>query len=351
MSPRLGVVLLLVGVVGALTAVGSTAGAARDAFGGGGDDDQQAVELLRGSAVAMRMTSYSGTRMLSAWGTDDATTVLVDVEHVPGQGTRISMAGGGLPDDAATFLASGRGTASEAAELELRGFDLLTDAYAVTLGPSDSVVGRPSTVVDVSRADALVARLWIDDRSGLLLRREVFDAAGRLARESAFIDLHVAESDFMEHLPPAAPEAATHGVGMGHRAGLLAAGWDCPNEAGAMRLLRIETIGRAGALHLTYSDGLSRMSVFEQRGSLAERSVRGFEPMLLGGRLVHVREGMPTYVVWEDEGLVFTAVTDAPLDSVGAVVRNAPAWDADRGFWTRVGSGLARLGGWVTPLV
>lgn len=351
MSPRLGVVVLLVGMVGALTVVGSTAGAARDAFGGGGDDDQRAVELLHRSAVAMRTTAYSGTRMLSAWGTDGATTVLVDVEHVPGQGTRISMAGGGMPDDAATFLASGSGGGAEAAELALQGFDLLTDAYAVTLGPSDSVVGRPSTIVEVSRGGALVARLWIDDRSGLLLRREIFDAAGRLARESAFIDIHVSGSGFMQHLPPTAPEPATHGVDLGEREGLLEAGWDCPDEAGAMRLLRIETMGRPGALHLTYSDGLSRMSVFEQRGSLADRSLRGFETMLLGGRLVHAREGMPTYVVWEDDGLVFTAVTDGPLDSVGAVVRNAPAWETERGFWARVGSGMARLGGWVTPLV
>ena len=84
MTVRLGAVLLVVGVVGALTAAGSTAGAARDAYGGGGDDDQRAVELLHRSAVAMRTTPYAGTRMLSAWGEEDATTVLVDVEHVPG---------------------------------------------------------------------------------------------------------------------------------------------------------------------------------------------------------------------------------------------------------------------------
>ncbi|MDQ4085766.1 MAG: hypothetical protein M3165_08120 [Actinomycetota bacterium] len=358
MNHRLRALLVVVGVVGALGLASSTAGAARNPYGGAGDDEQRAVDLLHRSATAMSSTSYTGTRLLSAWGRNSATAVLVDVEHVAGQGTRMSLRGGGLAEDTATFLAGGEGLGAGPAPsngLTLEAFDLLTDTYAVTVGPRDSVAGRPSTVVEVSRAGAVAARLWIDDRSGLLLRREVFDGSGRLARESTFIDVDITGSSFMAHLPPFPPEPVTHGVAVGDAHGLRDAGWDCPPQAGAMRLLDIEALDDvrgSDALHMTYSDGLSRMSVFEQRGSLDADSVRGFERLRMGGETVHVREGMPTYVLWEDGGLVFTAVTDGPLDSVAGVVARDPTLAGDHnGFWDRVASGLARLGGWASPLV
>ncbi|HEX2176817.1 MAG TPA: sigma-E factor regulatory protein RseB domain-containing protein [Nocardioidaceae bacterium] len=356
MNHRIGMLLVVVGVTVALGLTSSsTAVAARTPFGGAGDDEHRAVDLLRRSASAMRTTSYSGTRMLSAWGRDDATTVLVDVEHVAGQGTRMSIRGGGIAEDTATFLAGRPGRPGHASGLTLEAFDLLTDTYAVTLGPRDSVVGRPSTVVEVSRADAVAARLWIDDRSGLLLRREVFDRSGQLARESVFIDIDVTGSEFMAHLPPATPEPAARGVGLADRQGLRAAGWDCPPQAGIMRLVDIEALDDTGGsetLHLTYSDGLTRMSVFEQRGSLDAESMRGFERLRLGRQVVHVRDGLPTYVMWEDAGLVFTAVTDGPLHSVADMVARRPQDPGDDlPFWERVASGLARLGGWASPLL
>jgi sigma-E factor negative regulatory protein RseB len=352
---RANAVLLVVGVigvVGTLALTGPSASAFRDPFGGAGDDDHRAVDLLHHAAVAMAATSYSGTRMLSAWGHDRATTVLVDVEHVAGQGTRLAVRGGGVSPDTATFLAAEAGGAGHAAGITVDSLRLLTDAYAVTLGPRDSVAGRASRVVEVSRAGALVARLWVDDRSGLLLRREVFDVAGRLVRESAFIDVHVAPSDFMQHLPPTSPDPAAHDVGVGRRDTLETGGWECPGHAGAMRLVGIEVLGGAGALHMTYSDGLSRMSVFEQHGRLDADTLRGFDRVRFGSELVHVREGMPTYAMWEDDGLVFTAVTDGSLDTVAAAVahRATTAGD-DLGFWDRVAGGMTRLGSWATPLV
>jgi len=346
---RAGTLLVVAGVVGLLVLASPGATAFQSPDGGAGDDDQRAVDLLRHSAAAMRATSYSGTRVVSAWGRDEAVTVLVDVEHVAGQGTRLSVRGG-APQDAAMFLAGEAGT-GHAGEMTVQSLELLTEAYAVRLGGHDSVAGRPSRVVEVSRADATVARLWVDDASGLLLRREVFDVTGRLVRESTFIDVHVAPSDFMAHLPPAVPERPPDGEGVRGVQSLERTGWDCPNHAGTMQLVGMEVLGSTGALHITYSDGLSRMSVFEQRGSLDPRSVRGLERVRLAGHLVHVREGMPTYAVWEQDGLVLTAVTDGPLDTVAAVIAGQPPQVGALGFWDRVASGLARLGDWSTPLV
>lgn len=352
MSLRTSALLLVVGVVGVLGATSAGAVPLRAPFIGYGGDDQRAVDLLRRSAAAMSSTSYSGTRVLSAWGRDSATTVLVDVEHVAGQGTRLSMRGGGIADDTATFLATGED--GQGHTLGVQMFDLLTESYAVSLGPADSVAGRSSRVVEVSRGDSLVARLWIDDRSGLLLRREVFDHAGRLVRESTFIDVDVEDGAprFMAHLPPVPPESDDQSVDVGRRPALEADGWDCPGQAGAMRLVGIETMERTGAVHMTYSDGLTRMSVFEQRGSLDPQSVRGFETLRLGDQVVHVREGMPTYAMWQEDNLVFTVVTDGPLDTVAGVVASEPVTRApEPDFWERVAGGMTRLGDWATPLV
>ncbi len=355
MNVRAGALLLVVGLTGLVGAFGLaplTADAVRYPFGGAGDDDQRAVDLLERSAMAMQHTAYSGTRMLSTWGRDSATTVLVDVRHVPGQGTTMSMRGGGAAPGTATFLAWGAEGSAQAGTFGVQAFDLLTDAYAVTLGGSESVAGRPGRVVEVSRAGAVVARLWVDDRSGLLLRREVYDGRGRLVRESTFIDVDVSSPAFLAHLPPTAPQQDAHDVDVGSRQAAVADGWACPRQAGAMRLLDIEVLDRGGAMHLAYSDGLTRMSVFEQRGSLAPRAVRGLDRVRVRGETVHVREGMPTYAMWHEDGVVFTAVTDGTLASVAPVVGgDVPGSEADDGFWARVGGGLSRLGAWATPLL
>jgi sigma-E factor negative regulatory protein RseB len=349
---RTSTLLLVVGVIGVLGASSAGAAPLRAPFIGDGRDDQRAVDLLRRSAAAMSSTSYSGTRVLSAWGRDSSTTVLVDVEHVAGQGTRLSLRGGGIAHDTATFLAAGEDGRGHTLGVQM--FDLLTESYAVSLGPADSVAGRSSRVVEVSRGASLAARLWIDDRSGLLLRREVFDHAGRLARENTFVDVDVEDgaARFMAHLPPVPPGSDEKSVAVGRRPALEAEGWDCPGQAGAMRLVGIESMERTGAVHMIYSDGLTRMSVFEQRGSLDPDSVRGFETLRLGDQVVYVREGLPTYAMWQEDGLVFTVVTDGPLGTVAGVVASEPVTRASApDFWERVAGGMARLGEWATPLV
>lgn len=351
--PRVAVVIGLAGLLVAITVTAAPADAVRDRYGGAGDDDPRAVRLLERSAAAMRTTAYSGTRMVSAWGSTSATTALIGVRHVPGQGTRLFLRGGDIPGDAATtFLdTEGRGP-GRSDPLDLAYFDLLTESYALALGRRDSVAGRSARVVRVERAGDVAARLWVDDRSAVLLRREVFDRGGRLVRESTFIDIDVRDGGFLSHLPPTTPAPAGHPIGPESRYALQSAGWTCASYSGAMQLVDIETLDGTDALHLTYSDGLSRMSVFEQRGSLDAGALSGFRQLRLAGEEVHVREGLPTYVLWEDDGLVFTAVTDGPLDTVvGVVAADSSGSSPDRGFWDRVSAGLTRLAGWASPLV
>ncbi|HEX6596194.1 MAG TPA: hypothetical protein VF045_04620, partial [Acidimicrobiales bacterium] len=88
---------------------------------------------------------------------------------------------------------------------------------------------------------------------------------------------------------------------------------------------RVGLYRRSGVVHAVYSDGLYDLSVFEQQGSLDRRGLprrsrvdvadeRGWHYTWPGGHVV----------LWEDEGTVFTAVSDAPLDQVMTAVRSLP---------------------------
>ncbi|MPZ59960.1 MAG: hypothetical protein GEU93_01435 [Propionibacteriales bacterium] len=342
---------VLLGVVGVLGVSSATALAGLPGDSAAGDDPR-AVALLRDAAQAMRGTSYSGTRTVSSWGRTGATTVVVEVEHAPGQGTVLDVRGGGVSRGTAMFLAASRKHAGQADSLTADSLRLLTQTYDVRLGPSDSVAGRSSRIVEVRDAGRLVAQLWIDDRSALLLRREVFDPDGRLAGQSVFIDLSVGAREFIRHLPPVKPQSAAHGVDLTKRRQLERVGWDCPVHLGSLSLIGIRTLESSGALHLAYSDGLTRVSVFEQPGRLDPKAVRGYDRVSLGGGVAYVRERLPSYVVWERDGMVMTAVTDGTVDQIAPLVGAGPgSAGKDRGFWTRLGVGMARIGSWASPLV
>ncbi|MPZ96533.1 MAG: hypothetical protein GEU96_16880 [Propionibacteriales bacterium] len=353
-TPVSSAMLLLIGTVGVLTltTVLAPAPARAGTDDPAGSDDPQAVALLSRAAVALHRTSYTGTRVVSTWGGDYSATVLVDVKHVAGQGTLLSMRGGGVDDDTAAFLAAGDGDSPQRPEFGVDSLVLLTRSYDVWTAERGQVAGRPSRVVAIGRDGSVVARIWVDEASGLPLRREVFDAGGRLAVESAFIDLTVDDESFISHLPPSRPDEEAQQVGRDQLPELQSRGYACPSTVGTLQLVDIERVASSKALHMSYSDGLSRVSVFEQRGSLDAAAVEGYERTEIRGAEVYVREGMPSYAVWESHGTVYTVVSDAPLDTIGAVVRSYPhEADPQPGFWGRVGGGFARMGAWVTPVL
>ena len=79
-------------------------------------------------------------------------------------------------------------------------------------------------------------------------------------------------------------------------------------------------------LHLTYTDGLSSISVFLEAGHLdADRLGAAYRSQNWGGTTVRVASGWPARVVWQADSRVATLVGDAPLDEVRAAVRAFPA--------------------------
>lgn len=345
--PRPGAVLLLICAVGllAFTSSGAYAGTTPPHT-----DDPAAVRALHRAALALDHTSYSGTRMVSVWGSDDTTTVVADIRHVAGQGTTVSVRGGGVGDDTAAFLAGGQGDTGRPG-LGVESLTLLAEAYTLRDGGHGSVAGRTASIVEVVADRTTMARLWLDEATGLPLRREMFDQQGRLARESTFIDVRVQPGAFLAHLPPSTPsEPSAELVALDQLGTLRDRGWACPEHAGRLTLLSAERVDDPAALHLSYSDGLTRVSVFQQRGRLDTDGLTGFSATSVDGGSVYVREGLPSYAVWQSEGYVYTVVTDAPVDTALETVRALPHDHPSTDLRSRIGRGIARIAGWLAPL-
>jgi sigma-E factor negative regulatory protein RseB len=131
---------------------------------------------------------------------------------------------------------------------------------------------------------------------------------------------------------------------------LRARGWLVPSQlpGGLSLYTGAETEASTGTvLDLGYSDGLSVVSLFEQRGALAAR-LAGWRKTTVAGRVVFVAEPDQRSMTWASRGMVYTLMADAPTQTVDAVVAALPH-DSPAGFWKRMSRGLVRLASWANP--
>ncbi|MEP6696874.1 MAG: sigma-E factor regulatory protein RseB domain-containing protein [Pseudonocardiales bacterium] len=301
----------------------------------------RAIGLLRRAAVAGRDSAYSGTQYVTSWSASGTSSVIVDLQHLPGHGVLARLSGA---HQTPTVDDPG------AADLDPRALALLEQHYALSVSTLLSqCAGRPAQVVEArQRGGSRVAgRFWVDRANGLLLRRELYDSAGRTVRAAAFVDV-----DMSVPRPWAGPSRGG-GNGQGTSLGaddladLLHNGWQAPGRlAGGLELLDART--HDGVLHLSYTDGLFALSVFSQPGRLDPESVKGWQAVRLAGRPAWARPGLSQRVVWSGGGWVHTAVADAP-DSVVSAAVAAFAAAPRESLRHRIGRGLDRMGSWVDP--
>jgi sigma-E factor negative regulatory protein RseB len=317
--------------------------------------DSRARVLLDRAAAAPAHTPYHGVQFVSAWTSGGATSEVVDVDHDPARGTTVHSDGTALvPARSVTLLAAGAPSLAGGSAV-----GLLVRNYSLSVVGSDEVAGRPADVVaartpgsPTTAPDA--ARFWFDRESGLVLRREVYDARGRTTRASAFVEVTVGDS--------AGSSRAADGTGTTSSAwaatvdaATLAAmrrhGWHCPRSLpGRLTLVDARRGGDdQGILHLSYSDGIASVSVFEQRGRLDESGLAGHRRESEGGHHVYVRGQVPRRVVWASGSTVYTVVADAPERTVDSVVAALPHRAPDDGPMGRLGRGLDRVASWFNP--
>lgn len=336
-------------------------------------DDSQALGLLRRAVSAEAQFGYEGVRQLSFFNgrTTDRTTV--DVAHQPGYGTVLTGTDGGSGDGGLvvdTERPPGDTVDSAPSPLDLDDtlLGLLRGNYTVVGGGADVICDRDTRMVEARRSDGSAAgRFWIDDATGLLLRRETLTASGRVAQSSVFVSIDVEEQAGSVPAGAEAPGPSSRmyagkrrtepwgdRLSAADRRRLDDADWRLPERlAGRFTLVEARSRGTESdrAVHLTYSDGLSMLSVFVQRGRLrpdaaAPGHVAGLRPIVEGGATVYVGDDGQHRRMWEAGGFVYTVMADAPVESVDAAAESLPAPDGT-GFWARVGRGFDRLGSWI----
>jgi len=336
--------------------------------------DPAALALLRRAARNARARSWTGTQVVTLRGVRPA-TVVVEVEHSAMAGTRsrVPAAPGAVLQevyDADATAVPGSSPLATPAGLDAgRWESLLTANYSAGLAGGGAVAGEVTDAVELRRADgSAAARLEVGRASGLVLRRQLLDASGDLLHSTAFTRLALVPAAAVEQIGsgqlasgqvtdgPVAARAQTP-VDDGAVAALRAAGWSVPDElvpglalVDARRDTSAPTAAaRDAVLHLTYSDGLSTVSLFEQRGRLDRAGRAGWQWEQRAGAAVLVRPGLPERLAWADSGTVFTLVADVGDDVVDAALAALPRQRAAPGLAHRFTLGLERVGSWLDP--
>jgi hypothetical protein len=317
---------------------------------GDGGSDPVAVTLLRRASQAAKSTAYSGVRFVTGWSRDGSVSRMVDVRHIPSKGTVYRVQGTASDPDRAGFVREDEDPSTVGDDSA--GLAVMSRTYTVAVSGDDAVAGRPATVIVALRQNQQVAaRLWIDQETGLLTRREVFDDDGDVTQASAFLTLSVgAEVATTASMPP--QTAVPWRGDTSTLATLRKDGWACPETlAGDLVLYDARRLKQpsGSVLHLSYTDGLLTLSIFQQPGHLDLRHAKGWHVERLGGRTVRVHPGVPEQVSWSAYGTVYTVVADAPRKTVAAAVAALPVEDQNDGLGSRMGRGWSRVASWLNP--
>ncbi len=139
-------------------------------------------------------------------------------------------------------------------------------------------------------------------------------------------------------------------LGPAQLAALRGGGWPVPGPLpGGLTLFDASQAAMATGkvVDLAYSDGLSVVSVFVQRGQLPA-ALPGWRDTDLSGNRLYVRNPGEPDLTWSADGFVYTVVAGAPARTVAAVV-NALPHQVSLGFWGRMKRGIRRLMSWVNP--
>jgi sigma-E factor negative regulatory protein RseB len=131
---------------------------------------------------------------------------------------------------------------------------------------------------------------------------------------------------------------------------LRAAGWPLPGRLpGNLTLVQADQTSTPGGrvVDLAYSDGLSVISLFLQRGHLPP-VMSGWQLVAVRGQQVYVADPDQRSVAWSAHGFVYTMIADAPDQTVDQAVSALPH-SRKAGFFGRMDRGLHRLASWLNP--
>jgi sigma-E factor negative regulatory protein RseB len=230
--------------------------------------------------------------------------------------------------------------------------------YIAVYWGSGSVVGRPTSVVELYRVNGSVAaRYWLDSRTLVPLRRELFGTSHNVISEDSFV--HIRFGAFTPPRRASAAASPSRSAGQAQPSSWVTApsparfltaltrkGWQVPAVLpGGLPLYAAASTNTSSGeiVALEYTDGLYVVSLFMQRGTLT--------PDMAGWRRVNVA-GKQAFVsghsvTWAEPGFVYTVIADAPPQTVTQLVQTMPG--GTPGVFGRLGRGFVRLAQVINP--
>jgi sigma-E factor negative regulatory protein RseB len=326
-----------------------------------GQASSSGLRLLSQAAAACQNLSYAGVQLTAGHGPDGNWTSVVNVWHqrnhqtmvqavtVPaarprGQPARSVPLDGDAGDP--VDLRDPEGVLGMTPELVV----LLAANYRVSLAGQSRVAGRLTREVVLRHANGtLAARFWLDNATKLPMRRETFDTTAREVSEDTFMTLSLGNTAVAQ-APMTASMPRNRSLANAQLAQLRSAGWPLPGQLpGGLTLVQASETSASSApvIDLAYSDGLSVISLFLQRGHLPA-NLSGWSEVAMRGQRVYSADSDQRSVAWSAHGFVYTLIADAPDQTVYQVVSALPH-SARAGFFDRVGRGLSRLASWLNP--
>jgi sigma-E factor negative regulatory protein RseB len=231
---------------------------------------------------------------------------------------------------------------------------LLGKHYVAVDRGGGTAAGRKATVVDLYRFDgSLAARYWLDKKTEVPLRRDLFGTADEVISQDSFVQVkfgalavsQVVGAEAIRARSPAGQSVARPAWVSAAPASFLASlagkGWPVPGSLpGGLPLYAAASANTASGevVDLEYSDGLYVVSLFAQRGILAAK-MPGWRQVSVGGQQAFVSGHS---VTWSAPGFVYTVIADAPPQTVTQVVEALPR-QSSPGVLDRLGRGFIRI--------
>jgi sigma-E factor negative regulatory protein RseB len=301
------------------------------------------LRLMSQAAAACRSTAFSAVLVSRSWGPAGAHVSMAHVWHRPG-GQTVAQPVDDTSGAADSAAGAPEPVPSTSMLISAEQLTLLRSGYVLDYAGSSSADGRPAVLIAVDRPDGtLAARYWLDGRTKLPLRRQLFDDHSRLVSDISLTDLRIGPTA-LGGMPTAGALPWNHQLSQAAVMSLRGHGWPLPVELPNEMVLfaASETASASGrVIGLSYSDGLSVISLFVQRGALPAR-LAGWQRIAVAGHDAYTSRSDDQTIAWSSGGYVFTVVADAPSATVDQVVA-ALAHGEYPDFWSRIGRGFRRL--------
>ena len=299
------------------------------------------TQLLRQAMDAPRAVSYVGQLETVRFSSNRANATIVRIWHLaPSMTRRWYLAPEALYND---YIIT-RGSSSyqfdtKRSEVKISHNPVLDDQvaaedslnrvltnYRASVARGEIIAGRQTTsLILVNKyTGERVMRLWLDTQTHLVLKKEEYHGNGAVASETRFEELRytsaIPVAMFSTETPSGFIQVAGRDYAMPsadidrviHAAGFTPIKPTNLPQGFALISGDATTVNGVRTLHLTYSDGLRTLSLFENATGAAA-DFGAFRPQMVqfeGHDAQYVEDGPTTLLTWKEHGLYFALVGD-----------------------------------------